>query len=132
MSRILLVLFLGVVALSGLTGCEEQRVASETQRLEGGLRILIHERRRYTIFVQAPNGAISVLEFTGCPQGEPTFTADVPIDKPEQIEYRTHTDTKRHLVCNELIAVHLHSVKEIGGGGWDHGKHGRGQTNVIE
>ena len=30
------------------------------------------------------------------------------------------------------LTIHLHSVKEIDGAGWNHGKFGRGQTIVVQ
>ena len=30
------------------------------------------------------------------------------------------------------LAIHIHSPKDINGAGWDHGKLGRGQTQVLE
>ena len=32
----------------------------------------------------------------------------------------------------EYVEIHIHAAKDVNGGGWNHGKFGSGQTNVIE
>ncbi len=34
--------------------------------------------------------------------------------------------------CLQLLEIHISSEKDIEGGGWNHGKFGRGQTSVIK
>lgn len=61
---------------------------------------------------------------------------DVPIDKPMWIR-GTHRVFE---VLGEedgngvwaVLEIHIHSPQDIGGGGWNHGKFGCGQTSVVE
>jgi hypothetical protein len=32
----------------------------------------------------------------------------------------------------QRLDIHIHNLDEIQGGGWNHGKFGRGKTQVIE
>jgi len=134
MARILSALLLLVVALVCLLGCGEQKdEISEIKHLKGNMRILFHEYERYTIFVELPGGKVEVHQFgVACGINTPEFTHDVPAGQPMRLTYQLRKRSRSNFVCKELLTVHLHSVVEIGGGGWDHGKRGHGQTNVIE
>jgi hypothetical protein len=116
--------------LAGLTGCGDcaKEQVPEVIRLEGQLRILMHEQGRYTIFEEMPNGLVRQHSFEICrDHKDPVITHGLPVKQPTWVEYQREQGG-----CNRLIAIHLHSVSEINGAGWNHGKFGRGQTTVIE
>jgi len=41
-------------------------------------------------------------------------------------------DRNWDLDCLQSLEIHVWSEADIEGGGWDHGKFGRGQTSVIK
>lgn len=116
--------------LAGLTGCGEKRV-SEVMRLDGRMRILMHEPGRYTILAEMPNREVKQHSFGHtCGPMVPVITYGLPAEQPVWVEYQV--EQRGPHICNRLIAIHLHSVTEINGAGWDHGKQGKGQTTVVQ
>lgn len=126
-------LFLAVIIMVLLTaGCGEEVVhhteIDHTNKYVGVRKVLVHQVGQYSVFVPGEKGGYVQKELARC---KATFFEDVPQEEDMYAEetYYSSTDYRlRETYCT----FHVHSLKEIGGGGWHHGKFGRGQTNVIE
>jgi hypothetical protein len=124
-------LLLLLCLLAGLTGCGEKKRVSEIMRLEGRMRILMHEPGRYTILAEMPNWEVKQYSFgRTCGLMVPVITYGLPAEQPVWVAYQVEQSGPH--ICNRLIEIHLHSVTEINGAGWDHGKQGKGQTTVVQ
>ena len=96
------------------------------------VRVFWHENTRYSIQIKQ-NGSkdISVVTFENVDVVK--LTADVP---ENEIMY-VRAVGKRNLFGlgfkqYDLLEIHIHSEKNIEGGGWNHGKQGSGTTNVVQ
>lgn len=105
---------------------------SETKRIDGVSRVMMHEPSRYTMLVEKSDGTIAQYSFGGgCCGNVPKIFHDVPSGQPMWIEYRTG-DPGKNSAFDQLLTIHVHSVGDINGAGWNHGKFGRGETTVLE
>jgi len=111
-------------------------------------RVLMHEPHRYTFLVQRDDNTVGQIVISVPPQADSypdvTIRTDAPADGKMWVEFNcvdgtmfvdTCPDPKNFMtsrVYANSMTIHIHRIDEISGGGWDHGKHGRGQTNVIE
>jgi len=127
-------LLLLALAIGGMAGVGKLLATdwSETKRMDGVSRVMMHEPSRYTILVEKPDGVVAQYTFgQGCCGNVPEIYRDVPVGQPMWIEYRTgNPDTNR--AFDQLLTIHVHSVSNINGAGWNHGKFGRGDTTVVE
>jgi len=88
-------------------------------------RVFLNESNRFTFIVDGVPREIMVWYtshikiFYDVPPGEPMY-------------YESQKKCKQGNVKYEYLYIHIHSVKDIGGGGWNHGKFGRGNTSVLE
>ena len=118
------------VALLFWLGC---RNASEKQILHIE-RIFMHEPGSFTLFVASPPGSkvLSELYISSRYSGTtPLYVVDVPAD---QLMWLTYTENRSWWDGDQIsnIVIHLHGVDEVSGGGWNHGKFGHGQTEVVQ
>ncbi len=117
------------LALALAAGCTKY---SDPYRVENVTRVLMHEPSRYTLLTALPDGRIEQHTYGGyglCYK-PPDLYHDVPPDKPIWAELREANDGCTP--CTYVASIHLHSVEEINGAGWNHGKFGNGQTTVVE
>ena len=93
------------------------------------MRIFMHEPGRYSFMIQLSDSDVVTMRTFRLFNCETRFILDVPQDekmwayiqeKGKGPEYRTFVD------------LHIHSVRDMEGAGWDHGKFGRGQTHIIQ
>lgn len=94
----------------------------------GVKKVFMHENGVYSVFVPSEKGGYIQKGLVKC---EATFFEDVPPEEDMRAE-EVFDRSYWHGFQNSYCTFHIHSLKEIGGGGWDHGKSGHGQTNVIE
>lgn len=122
-----------LVGLTGCCGVGEPDQVVETVRVKGKMRVMMHSTEHYTVFVELPDGKVAQHSFReSCLSANPEITHGLSPEQPMSIEYQVVKRAMHSETCDKLIAIHLHSVTEINGGGWDHGKQGKGQTNVIQ
>ena len=94
------------------------------------VRVMMHEPERYSVLVQEKDKSLKTLTYRGC-----QLIADVPKDEPMWLEVEMNkakeeiTDEGYHY---KWAKIHIHSADQLNGAGWDHGKGGRGQTEVVE
>lgn len=90
-----------------------------------------HERDLYTFRIQ--EGSSPELErVTIYFKGKPREIMDVPLGQKMWVKYTARWEFGMNAPTKINGEIHFHSVKDIQGGGWDHGKHGRGTTTVLE
>jgi hypothetical protein len=132
MKRILaeFLLAVWVVAILGiLSGCALKH--DEEVVVKDIVGISHHERDLYTFRIQT-DGSQEISRQTINFWNKPREIADVPIGKKMWVKY---TLREIHGVSQPVKIngeIHFRNVKDIQGGGWDHGKHGRGTTTVLE
>lgn len=56
---------------------------------------------------------------------------DVEKDAPMWVEYQGTKSEKYNSIKYKRITIHVRSADDINGAGWNRGKGGRGQTNVV-
>lgn len=122
-----------VVAVFGLRpGGFFHTPPSEIKRLDGITRVLMHEPGRYTFLIEQDGGRVAQRTIGQMPcTNVPELFHDVPAGQPMWAEYHTRRSGKRD-VCDALLTIHIHSVTDINGAGWNHGKFGSGQTTIVE
>ena len=131
---IALVIFgLGIHALS--EWIEGNYVNPATQlweeKVENIERIFFHENFRFTYLVRRGNVIEPVsLTYFWEKGTKVTYYEDVPPNKSMWAVVQGKGNSKDGIITN--IEIHLHTVKEVDGGGWNHGKFGSGNTIVVE
>lgn len=94
------------------------------------VKVMMHEPERYSVLVQDTDKSLKTLTYRGC-----KLIADVPKNESMWLEIEMNkakeevTDEGYHY---KWAKIHIHSADQLNGAGWDHGKHGRGQTEVVE
>ena len=97
-------------------------------------KVLYHEHSKYSVLVK--NG--KNLNVLGIPTGQLVQDLDrrekMYIERPysEYRGFRTGKIYRSYPDSRAVWYIHIHDPDEIGAGGWDHGKFGKGQTTVIE
>lgn len=132
MKNLIVAFFMMTVSLVFL-GCSSRL---EEKRIDNVVRVFWHENTKYSVIVRKHGSAeieTFVLKESMCgdnPRGKVRIVADVPLGNTMWVRYVTNFNW--NLDCLEVLEIHVHSEKDIIGGGWNHGKFGSGQTVVIE
>jgi len=129
--RNLIITFLLAISSLVFSGCGGR---DEEVRVDNVVRVFWHEGTLYSFHVREPNSVEIKLVFTHYTMcvNQRTYTnilADVPLGNPMWVYYIINHNWDRS--CLKVLEIHIHSEKDIEGGGWNHGKFGRGQTSVI-
>lgn len=94
-------------------------------------RVFMHTPGGYSVVVN-DGGEIKVKTFEWAAPihggGKLSVLADVPEGEPMYYTGLQYGEGGGYLE----VVIHIHSAKDINGAGWDRGKFGRGQTNVVE
>jgi len=92
-------------------------------------RIYMHEPGRYSVMIKTgPKGEeLEIIELRA--DRKIHIIADVPSQDPCWVYFEREKTMKQSW---EKIWIHVHSPQDIQGGGWNHGKFGKGQTVIIE
>lgn len=127
LSLICLMVFLVVM----IPACS-QLPPPEVETLQGITRIMMHSPNKYTFFARRDSQPEQLMHiFTVQTTSGISIFDDVHPEEMCWIRFlRYDMGANRHYL--NKLEIHLHSVKEINGAGWDHGKHGSGQTTVLE
>lgn len=124
-----------IVVYISLIFCVEFFEVSETkcepdQKIENITRVLMHEHRRWTLIVLPANSTELRMIYLKLVWGYAKVINDVPEGQPmwaRVIWYKQWGESRI-----KRLEIHIHSAKDINGAGWNHGKFGHGQTQVIE
>lgn len=125
------------VLLLTLTGCALE--SRTIHKLEGGVRLFMHEDNHYTMMMQEGNElvAISIVVHNNA-NSSVRFIEDVPVGQPLWIEYSCVrcSELKRPYSPQDIpvrgVTFHISTSADINGAGWNHGKFGSGQTTVVQ
>ncbi len=101
----------------------------EPERLELE-QVMEHESKHYSVKYKAENNELIEINF-GRQNNSVKIIADVPEGEPiwGLINRGKTPRGDVHYLGGE---IHVHSGRDINGGGWDHGKYGSGQTVPVE
>ena len=114
----------------------------EEKRIENVVRVFWHEKTAYSVHIQKPGS--KELEVISLPDNmclkagsthliKPQLIKDVEANKQRWVRYlKNPYDVRSGSYCLEALEIHIYSEKDIEGGEWDHGKFGKGQTQVIQ
>ena len=125
----------------GSIGCQDKEQGE--LRIDNVVRVFMHEPHRYTLFAQRPEGKelipyeFTIYGFTHTDSHGNVLArcgihlrTDIARGEPMWATSERWGDSPPGADC--ILTIHLHDPTEIDGGGWDHGKHGRGTTHAIE
>lgn len=129
MIRGILYVVLSLVTATMLIACTEQTDFTTTD-YHSVVRIFMHEKNHYTFYIQEPaKKEVQILSFMTVYSSLPKIFTDVPAGELSWIRVGAPFENSRY---RWSLDIHIHSVSEINGGGWNHGKFGSGQTTVLE
>jgi len=119
--------------------------------IDNVVRIFMHEPDDFSVMTKDATTGIMIIRRVGEIIDEPPynrtgrdtyeFVTDVPADKEMYVVVTIWFRWKTSRFSNERYrdgrdhfeaTFHVHSEKDVEGGGWNHGKYGRGQTAVVE
>ncbi len=121
-----LLLLLLLTVLVFLLSCS----APFERKIDNIARVFWHEGHNYSFYVQQEGiSEIKIIEFYRI--WKVKIIADVPADKKMWAHIKGASGGCDGLQY-EYAEIHIHTAKDISGGGWNHGKFGSGQTHVIE
>lgn len=99
------------------------------EKIDDVVKVFLHEPRHYSFLCKMPDSNELILrDFRNI---SPRIFRDVPSNKNMYVELRGIWKNIDGMHYNS-VTIHIHAVSGIEGAGWDHGKFGRGQTQVIE
>ncbi len=108
-----------------LVGCSREH---HLIKIEGIKEISQHEVDRYSILIPNQKGGYETKLLVRC---EAEFYEDVLPEKDMWVEEAYVTESSSTSGFDGHCIFHVHSLKELNGGGWNHGKFGSGQTTII-
>lgn len=111
-------------------GCAQEKIPDE--KITNVARIFMHEPHRFSVFIQSPQSQEVIVRELKCHRedGVKFFTDVAPTENAWILLQFRNVGRFGWDITN--IVMHIHNVQEMEGAGWDHGKHGRGQTQVIQ
>ncbi len=131
--QLLLALFLlGCLPLF-LPGCMDCGVSPITHRIDNVERVLMHEPYHFTFIVR--NGdEMGQRTVRGWRDTSVTYVDDVPKGQTMYVDVteKVYQDVDHCAKQVEHMEIHIHSFKDVVGAGWDHGKFGKGRTEVVQ
>jgi len=133
MKKVVLLLFwLAVV----LTGCGDPVVHEE--KVDNVVRVFWHEHSSYSVMFKDPvTGGLHMRSFPKniCLRSGSAGIAihdDIPLGEKMWVYAKIKREDFGDISpCIESLDIHIHSERNIEGGGWSHGKFGSGQTAVL-
>lgn len=133
-SKWILVL-VAIIVIFTSVGCSDG--PRENVVIENVVRVLYHEYNRYTFFTQ-PGGINSEIFKKTVDFGQYNnedekihILPDVEAGRKNWVRYGFYISGSGSWTLIDA-EIHIHSEKDIEGGGWNHGKFGSGATSVID
>lgn len=93
-------------------------------------RVFMSSPNTYYAYVRGSDGAIDTVSLASG-YSRPRIIDDVPAGQPIWAVEHLTTSGCVHGVP-ESVEIHVHSLKDIDGGAWNHGKGGHGQVELVE
>lgn len=142
-NKVILGIFVGALVLTGLifTGLHfwiehEKQVNAERlkqeNKVENIARIFMHEPGVYSFLIADKDGILHPTDNYRYSPEHVKMPSDVPKGKLKWAREYYALDPRWPQNPTRYLEIHIHSEKDIEGGGYNHGKFGRGQTSVVE
>lgn len=120
------------VAAVLMCGCSSR---VEEEQIDNVTRVFWHESNRYSFMVQDPaTKHMRIISLPGYVCGDSKGIQIVP-DVAASQQMRVQSTIKYvfgNPPCIVSMKIHVRSERDVGGGGWNHGKFGSGQTTVVQ
>ena len=101
-------------------------------KIENVVRVFMHEPGNYSFLVEDKKSEKLVLmSYYTYNQEEVDLVTDVPANQKMWATVSWEKRGDGSIFFKEIV-IHLHSANDVEGGAWNHGKHGRGTTHVLE
>lgn len=123
-SRILLLISLMLLFIAG---CGEPTTTEVVYKDID--RVFMHSWDTVSFFRQKPDGSIDHKFLRSYSCGGIKYFVDIPKDEKMWAKETTIEGSMNNSIS---VEVHLHSVDEVYGGEWNHGKQGSGTVSVVE
>lgn len=122
------------VSILILAGCAGPRPPARDRTIQNVVRVLMHERGRYTIFSEPKTGNEPLVEENFYILSRVPIFKDVPPGGAMWAKVHTEYsyDLFDYVPQDTKLEIHVHGPEDINGAGWNHGKFGRGTTTVIQ
>jgi hypothetical protein len=128
---------------------ELEAVQAKPMVVSGVVRVFMHQPGHYTFFVKQADNKIGQLSVGYVSPQRVTIIEGLSEKETMRVEIvcgQWGPNWNRSRTCRSIpqpfaywyisqasrLTIHLHSVRQVDGAGWDHGKNGRGTTTVIE
>jgi len=86
----------------------------------------------YSINYKGVNNKMETIVFSPNHNLNAEVFIDAPADKHIWVDFERATNIRGEVALTGQAKIHVHSLDEVQGGNWNHGKGGRGQNVVIE
>lgn len=129
----LLTLLLFCVVGYAIANIAEPDLTVHKEEIKNISRIFMHENCKYTFFIS--DGNLETMKTFHIHHGGTSnvrIVRDVESDKPMWAVLEYHDKWNRGDKDYFKAEFHIRTVDDINGAGWNHGKFGRGTTNVLE
>jgi len=111
-----------IISLLFTVGCAQHKTGERTVEVQ---RVFMHNPGVYSgMYVDSEKNVRVIGGY-----GATTLIIDIPEDRPMWVKETKFSDGIDSYWKYEF---HVHSIKEVDGGGWNHGKFGSGQTSVVK
>ena len=117
-----------------VTGCHDAPV--KTVQVLGVERVMMHQTGDFTFLVKQKDSQLATLKLST--YHPVVFFDDVPAGQSMWLEYQCRCDkelpqtyTSWHVQNLDKLTIHLRKGSDVDGGDWDHGKFGRGRTEIV-
>ncbi|MFA5838452.1 MAG: hypothetical protein WC849_00740 [Candidatus Paceibacterota bacterium] len=118
-----------ILVLVFFCGCGSS-ITKENEKTQIVERIFMHEPTEYSFMYFKPNTNELKTATYGIESEYLKIISDV---KPENKPWFYYAEFNGHNQPSyRVLIIHIRNVSDIQGGGWNHGKFGRGQTVVIQ
>lgn len=97
-------------------------------KIDNVTRVLMHEPKHYTFIYEDSHGIHEISWYTGNIK-----YIRIPLSQPMQVVAKSHYEpSSPYGQLAYDLEIYIHSSQDVNGAGWNHGKFGHGQTQVIE
>lgn len=112
-----------------ITLCQKPEGFDEKEHIQYVDRVFMGEPNDYTFIITHEDKSNTVWRVKSHFMHVEIFN-DVPSHERMYVKYKKVW--KQGEAIYQYIYIHIHDLKDVEGGGWDHGKFGQGRTQVIE
>ncbi len=120
-------------------GCQKKyyidKTTYEDETITDIVRVFWHEQRHYSFYIQKEGSQeINIKEIDVVYNYDKSVKifSDVPAGNKMWAKIKESRGRTGFNYYTVYLEIHLHSVKDVEGGGWNHGKFGSGQTQVVQ